>query len=181
MAKSLVSRSDEKLAPNLFAYALPALCDRLDALSAEKSWLRVVLKGTNFFAPLVLNTGSHMKTNLTPLLGRFPIGFVSEILHKHFEIKSVSKAELDQTLIFVCANRRVTEEFILTLQSHLRSVTEQGAVPPTIELAARSAYDTKIDTALGQNRRVAVKALALLTFPEVLCGSQAQQYWRPSC
>ena len=100
----------------LQSFAFPCLCDALNGLAAGFRNIIVVITGTNAFSSLVLNTGSQLKTEHIPLVGRFPIEWVMQKLVKpHFQLSPEVEGEMQVQLESLCANRRACWYFLREL------------------------------------------------------------------
>jgi hypothetical protein len=174
MGTTLVDRKNTTLSTNLYDYAMPAFCDAINLISSTRPKLKVFLTGTNFFTPLVLNTGSHLKTVDVQLVGNLPIEFVNQVLDEHFRLGLLSPRLRATHLLDLSANRRAVEHLLSRLDLHLATVEENKGVEASFVLAAAEAYQDwskPIVRSLSSRASfAAVSTLALLTFPESVGG-----------
>ena len=131
---------------------LPAIGNVMMALLEEVPRLSFFMSGTNCFAPLVLNMGSHLKYNFISLNGVFPFAVLEEKLREHFyltcgseksEKNSVAQESLRVAAEFVRHNRRVTELFLrnlcLNLEANRGKLTDEK-IAKRITMASEDAY-----------------------------------------
>lgn len=160
----------DSIHPYLWHLVMPTFCDVLDAAVSAHPWLRAALSGTNFFAPLVLHTGSHLKVEAIEQFGVFPVRWVlMEVLDQFFVFEdSAVRQQLQHDLSFLCSNRRAVSYFCSALLQRLELKTH-GSVVTVDEIRedAEAAYDKwarPINNALGGAPCVAaIQALAFLT------------------
>jgi hypothetical protein len=177
MGSNLVSKCDAAMSTNLYDYVMPAFCDAMQVALDADSFLKIVLSGTNGFAPLVLNTGSQLKTEYIKLLGRFPEQFLSTLLVEYFDI-SVGDADyfLEQARP-LRANRRAVQHLLHHFSTLLVGVSDAARVHELINTAVSNAYtswSSPIARALGSTMSSAALAtMALLSHPEGAGGESA--------
>jgi hypothetical protein len=164
MGQLVLTRNDP-VADDLFEYAMPAVCDLLNHHASQNPWLRVILTGTNFFAPLVLNVGSSMKKEIPHFVGRFEPAFVDGLLRRYFKLGNAP------AVVDLCANRRAIEHLLVGLQSRLKNIFEddRARADDALEEAAKEAFhkwSEPVRAQLPKSSTVAVTAFAYLLFPE---------------
>jgi hypothetical protein len=161
---------------------MPTLCSVLHSHLCEFAERRCVVSGTNFFAPLVLSTGSEAKTCHMVIDGTFPPKWVmSELVDKYFRIPESLRNEMVEHVTFLSGNRRAIQHFLVQLKLVVAN-KQSGDEFSALELCkvrneAFSLWSYPILKALGGNpSSVAVQAVAALVFPEALSGR-----WEDSC
>lgn len=104
----------QKGSSNIRDFILAALADTLNTLIVrleDKSWMRVILTGTNFFSPLAIQLASALKLLPIGISGSFPVDWVcDELLEKEFPLLVSSFGAYQDWFLsqirFVSANRR---------------------------------------------------------------------------
>lgn len=91
---------------------LAAACGVLHRLMYNDSRLRCVVTGTNFFAPLALNTGADAKVLFVAIDGTFPPEWVLNCLvHKYFDVPVDLHDAVREHVTFLCGNRALCSIF----------------------------------------------------------------------
>jgi hypothetical protein len=176
MGTNIVSSRDP-VSSDLFDYAMPAFCDAINAGLTDRNWLKVVLSGTNFFAPLVLNVGSDLKVVPIQLLGRFPEEFVNNLLNAYFSMDEIRANIRDLHVVSLSANRRAIQHLFNHFKQKLLGCNDKSQIESKFVAAANAAYHSwsdPITRALGHSvSRLAVVTMALLSFPEGADGKRS--------
>ncbi len=80
---------------------MPTVCTVLHDLMNWHDDLRCVVSGTNFFAPLVVSTGSEAKTEHIEIDGTFPPAWVlKNLVEKYFRIPEKLKSDMMEHVTF---------------------------------------------------------------------------------
>jgi hypothetical protein len=171
MGTDVVTREDP-LSSNLYNYVMPAFCDAINCVASTRPWLKVVVTGTNFFAPFVLNPGSQLKVESPGRLEVFTSAFVQHVVDEHFDINA---ADFVVQLAEVSANRRAVEHFLKHLKLELQGKDDPKCVAAAVTRAVDSAsaeWSGPIRAALGDNASEwAIRTLAVLLHPESVGGT----------
>lgn len=172
MSKNIVNQANWNVSTDPWDLVMPFVCSWLDSMAS--TLCRVVISGTNFFGPLVFNSGSQMKTEKIPIDGLFPSKFVIDIIQKRFFLLSKLLPDVEQTMIkdveFLRANRRAVEHYLKEIQQDWSKLQKIEKV--TVENAtcwSRNAFDDwsgPVIRCLGNARKEAVSTLALLLYPD---------------
>jgi hypothetical protein len=168
---------DEKVDP--WNFVMPTLCGWLQSLMVASPDARCVLSGTNFFAPLVVNTGSVAETSFLSIDGTFPPDWVMKnLVQKYFQIPPARLDQVRNHVTFLSGNRRAVQHYMVDLKLLLRYKREGDDLSTKeLEKVRDSAFKKWSDPvlhALGRKSEGAITAVALITFPEVFGGEKKQ-------
>lgn len=176
MGRKVVARKEWTQGGDPFDLVMPSMCSTLLAMMHDDSNLRCVITGTNFFAPLELNTGSEAKLDFVPLSGTFPSRWVMEsLVNKYFLIPDELTEAMEEHVLFLSGNRRAIQHFMCELKVLLDCKSEKdGLSRDELDNARETAFENwcnPIKRALGGARKKAVQAMATIAFPEAFGGS----------
>lgn len=182
MGTSVVSRvqwDDGNKMGDPWDLVMPTLCSVLHSHLSEHPDRHCVVSGTNFFAPLVVSTGSEAKTSHIVIEGTFPPEWaMSNLVNKYFRIPEDLMSEMFEHVTFLCGNRRAIQHFLVQLKLAV-SDKQFGDKFSALEMRAVreqafSLWSGPIRSALKTPCSVAVQAVAALVFPEALSGRREE-------
>lgn len=126
MSSNVVHREDVMVSQVLYDYVFLTFCNMVaSSISGADSRIRVIISGTNFFAPLCLNVGSQLKHVNVGISGTFPLEWlfkeviVPQFQHYVFEDLKLHEAEICERLYDVSFNRRVSHNTLFFMQTYL--------------------------------------------------------------
>ncbi len=175
MGNDIVTRAAWTLGSNPWNLVMPTLCSVLHGLLNTNRDLHCVVSGTNFFAPLVLYTGSEAKTSYLPIEGTFPPDWVMRsLVEKYFRIPESLMGAMREHVAFLSGNRRAIQHFLVSLKLVLERKRNDDDLSIAELLDVRRhafrLWKDPIDSALGGSSSVAVLAVAAIVFPEGFSG-----------
>ncbi len=155
-----------------------AVCWALQELLVARPHLRCVLTGTNFFALLVVSTGSEAKIAHILMDGTFPPEWVMENLaEKYFDIPEGLRSEMFEHVTFLSGNRRAVQHFFVDLKRIVNQKPEGDELSSSelrkVRVDAHKKWSGPITRALGDGAcSAALMTVAALLFPVVLGGKR---------
>ncbi len=175
MGNAIVSRTQWDATCEPWNMVMPTVCAVLQSLLNHDRNLRCVVSGTNFFAPLVLSTGSEAKTAPVALSGTFPPKWVmSNLVNKYFRVPANLSDNMLEHVTFLSGNRRAIQHFLVFLKRAVEGKREGDELfAEELCNARRDAFrewSRPIADALRGTRGVAVLAMAAIVYPEAFSG-----------